>query len=375
MAVLSKLEVPEVVDKRMDAVRELVHTARVVGIRPLIRLWQAHRWGWQGILAGFYTTRTMQALFNVGFFDEVETRGSVNVARFAAERGLDEQILQALCDSLYALRILKRGGEGYVLDRKGKVLAETARGWFDISYGYEEMWHNLEGLLTKQKAYGEDFYRRSAYVARGSGDVEKWLYFPIAIDLIAQQGYRRVLDLGCGDGTFLRHVVRTRPDMTGYGVDIAPEAIEEGKRAAEAAGLQDRVHLFVHDINNVEGLPPALRDVQIATIFFILHELRHMGRDTVVEFLRNYRRLFPGVPLIVFEVNKPTPDERRKRPGMAVHYILYHELAHQKLVSRDEWTELFREAGFSSIEEKPLNFARTTIFTLRDDVAEARSPA
>ena len=50
--------------------RELLRTARVVGLRPMWRLFRAHHLGWIGTIRGFYTTRMMQALFNVGFFDD-----------------------------------------------------------------------------------------------------------------------------------------------------------------------------------------------------------------------------------------------------------------------------------------------------------------
>jgi len=53
-----------------------------------------------------------------------------------------------------------------------------------------------------------------------------------------------------------------------------------------------------------------------------------------------WEAIFPGVPLIVFEVVRPTPEEIRKRPGMGVYYFLYHDLTHQKPVSREEWKEL-----------------------------------
>jgi hypothetical protein len=75
--------------------------------------------------------------------------------------------------------------------------------------------------------------------------------------------------------------------------------------------------------------------------------------------------LFPNVPLVVFEAIRPSLDEMRQRPGLSVHYFLYHDLTHQKPVSRDEWKRLFHQAGFQNVEERWLRFARTSIFTCR----------
>ena len=80
--------------------------------------------------------------------------------------------------------------------------------------------------------------------------------------------------------------------------------------------------------------------------------------------MQGFRKAFPGVPLVVFEVVRPTPEELRKRPGMAVQYVMQHDLTHQKLVGREEWRALFAKAGFSKVEERHLAFSRTAMFTV-----------
>lgn len=344
---------------------ELLKTIQVVGLQRMLKLFRAYRLGWQGIISGFYTTRTMQALFNVGFLDELQERGTVNVQSFAQSNNLDASILRSLCDSLFALSILKKDGSDYALDSKGRILVEVARGWFDGVYGYEGVFHHLEALLRKEKEYGRDVKRRSDFVARGSGEMEKWIYFPLAINVINKGGFKKVLDLGCGEATFLRDLCENNDQVPGYGIDIAPEAIADGRERVKEAGLQDRIHLFVEDITRLEQVPEPLQGIDIATTFFVFHEILYAGADRVVELLQSFRAIFPGVPLIVFEVIRPTPEEMRKRPGMAVHYFLQHDLTHQRPVSREEWKTLFRTAGFISIEETYLGFARTAMFTLR----------
>ena len=45
--------------------------------------------------------------------------------------------------------------------------------------------------------------------------------------------------------------------MTGYGVDIAPEAIADGQAKVQQAGLPERLHLTVGDMATLDKVPEA----------------------------------------------------------------------------------------------------------------------
>ena len=344
---------------------EFLTTMRVVGWRRMWHLWRGYRLGWIQTIAPFYTTRTLQTLFNVGFFDELQRHGTVDVARFADAHRLDEHILQSLVDSLYALRILDKQGTSYVLDDKGRLLVDVARGWLVGVYGYEGIYHSLEALLRKEMVYGRDIHRRDDFVARGRGHIDNWVFFPLAIELLTRRNCRRVMDVGCGDGTFLRHLCAANPSIRGVGIEISPDAIADGEELVRQAGLQERIQFAVIDISALERRPPELEDVDAVTVFFLLHEILYQGKDVLLQLLRTYRTLFPGVPMTVFEVDRATPEEMRRRPGMSIQYNLQHDLTHQKLVDSSTWHALFHEAGFTAIEERNLTFARTLIFTVQ----------
>ncbi|MFD7099637.1 SAM-dependent methyltransferase [Streptomyces xanthophaeus] len=60
-------------------------------------------------------------------------------------------------------------------------------------------------------------------------------------------GDARVLDLGCGSGSWLIRAHTARPGLRADGVDNAAEAIAAATRAANAAGLGDRIAFHARD--------------------------------------------------------------------------------------------------------------------------------
>lgn len=344
---------------------ETIRLLRLFGPLHMLRMARAYRQGWNNLLRGALETRALQTLLNVGLLDEMVNSGSAEVAEFARLHNLDETILRGLCEALFSVGMFERNGDRFSLNAKGKLLMDKFRGWLELSYGYEEVFHRLEPLLRKEIVYGKDLYRRPDFVAKGSGEMENHFYFPLANQIIVEKGFRNVLDLGCGDGTFLRRLCQLNKQVTCFGIDLAPQAIADGKRLANQEGLQDRVNLYTADISGITELSGPLKQVDAATTFFVLHELMYDGERRVIDFLKDFRRIFPKIPLIVFEPIRPTPEEARARPGVGIYYFLFHDLSHQKTAGREQWMKVFRAAGFTSIQERYLGVARTAIFQLQ----------
>jgi SAM-dependent methyltransferase len=309
-------------------------------------------------LRGYYATRAITALLNVGFLEEVARQGRVNLPAFAEAQSLDLRILRLLCDYLYGLKILNRAGEEYTFDAEGELIYESLAGAYHVVYAYEDMIHNLEPLLRREKTYGVDVRRRPEAMVRGSGSIGRLLAFPMMSDAVRRHRFQRVLDLGCGDASFLIYLCQHNPDLHGCGLDIEHEAIALSRQRLEEHNLQSRVELVEGDIFEIGALAPRLPAIDVATSVYVLHEFQ----DRIVEVLTRFRATFPGLPLLMCEVIRHTPEELRQRPGNILEIQLFHELSNQHLFTLAEWRRMFEEAGFANIDETYLQVARTCIY-------------
>jgi SAM-dependent methyltransferase len=350
-------------------VNSILDVSRVLGWKTLLQLRKARLVGWEAFIAPHFVTRMIQTLFNVGLMDELRRQDTVDVLAFAAERDLDGPTLVALCEALHARHILvRKSASAFALDETGRFMAEEpmVRGWFELTYGYENVLYHMEDIVRKKMRYGADgLVRDGSYVATGSGLASMRFYFPYVIHLMRQKSLKRVLDIGCGDGTFLRLLHETDPRIEGVGVDLSPAAVATGNKQLAAAGLADKIKLHACDAMHLERVAEHLKGVDGATTFFVLHELCDQDQNPKAKaFLTKFREVLPGVPFSVVETIRPTPDEMRERPGPAIEYFLFHDLSGQKPIGREDWKRLFASSGFANIEENYIDFARTSVFTV-----------
>ena len=324
-----------------------------------------------------FLAREIQTLLNVGLLDAMQA-GPVRIETFAEQNGLDARLLKGICEALHSRRILRRSDAGWSLDEKGRFLVDTniARGWFDLAYGYENVLYNMEGLLRKQIVYGKDLVRDGRFVAVGSGLASLDFYFPLVCNLIQRAGYRKVLDIGCGDGTFLRYMCKRLPNVQGVGLDLSPAAVAAGNESLARENLSGRIRLHAGDAMEIEKVKDKLEGVDAATTFFVLHELcDNNGNARVLKFLNAFRQALPKVPFHIIEAVRPSADEMRERPGPAVEYFLFHDLSGQMPIGREDWKHLYRKSGFERIDEDYIGFARTSIYTLHaSNGASPRKP-
>ncbi|MEO8662082.1 MAG: methyltransferase domain-containing protein [Bryobacteraceae bacterium] len=343
---------------------ELLKAIRLMGPTHMVKLGRAYKTGWDEMIRGYVATQAVHAILSVGLLDELQKKESVDIPEFARERKLELPILLPVCEALYSMGILDRSGHHYKLADRSASTIEVLRGWLEISFGYAEVFNDLEKMIKGERVYAKDFYRKSDWVATGSGEMEHWLFFPMVNDILKARNAARVVDLGCGDATFLRELCGINADVHCFGIDLAATAIEEGQRRNEAAGLANRITLQTGNICDVDAIPASFKTAQAATIFFILHEILYQGEQALIDFLKGFQRSFPGVPLIAFEAVRPTAEEMREHQGIAIYYYLYHELTQQKPVSRERWKSLFHQAGFTNVEERFLSFSHSAVYTL-----------
>ncbi|MEK8226808.1 class I SAM-dependent methyltransferase [Oerskovia sp. M15] len=156
-------------------------------------------------------------------------------------------------------------------------------------------------------------------------------------------GRRSVLDLGCGDGTWLLRALQMHPDLTAVGVDHSDAGFDDTRARATAAGVADRLTLHRSDARDYASPAPvdAVLSIGAAYAFGGLEPTlsacrEHLGDDGVLLLADCFWSRTPDQDLL--DDLGITTDEYGDLPG-TIETVTRHGWVpvHGHVSSLEEW--------------------------------------
>jgi SAM-dependent methyltransferase len=238
----------------------------------------------------------------------------------------------------------------FALTPRGEAICREVGYLVWLQGGYGHVLANLGAFSTGALTYGADVTRAGRWVATGSALIGRDDVAPHATSVLERIQFSHVVDLGCGNARFLIAAAQ-RFGVTGFGIDLAPEACADATEAIAQAGLTGRVSVRCGDAGDLSAIPE-LREADLVVAFFLLHEIFEHGREALVSYLRTLAATMPaGAHMLVAEVQPASgaPDERW-RP----EFTLLHAVMRQQLLTAQGWHEAFEASGWQRREVREL---------------------
>lgn len=274
--------------------------------------------------------RTQGALFlNIAYIGVVNhlleglaELGQASASELADKTGMDSAYVLRWCDSAYAFELLDDvGGDKFTLAELGKMfLPDTPGSLMPFAVNAVLGAHMAERaaeLMPTGERPGERVLAERKTVLPWFGPMLEGMFGPfLENEIIANvPAYQEVdarqglaVDLGCGNGWYLRRLAKRLPNLRAIGLDGFDENIRQASELAGKEGTADRVSFKVGDINHfgidekadLIAMNRALHHVwdQKENVFRIMKE--HLKDDGVV---------------IIWEPNWPQERSLLREPG------------------------------------------------------------
>ncbi|MGW4566102.1 2-ketoarginine methyltransferase [Streptomyces sp. NPDC004561] len=301
----------------------------------------------------FFLAQALHHAMHEGLFADLEEHPGSTAEAVAERLELDAYRVGGL------LRYLRNEGytvleDGWSLSAKAKEV-RTFAPWYEMLVGgYAPSMDQLGEVLRDGSRYAS---RNTTKVGEGSCGIGAYDALPLVeklLDPAAADRPETIVDLGCGDGSFLMDLLVAQTDLKGLGVEPHEGSIVLGKRRRAELGLEDRMQIVQGGAQDALGLdlPENGRGICFMTAFVLQELMQQQGEEAVEELLATTFERYPEARWLVVEM-----DHQPLAPVMGSHglaltfynpYFLIHTVTEQRLETREWWDRLFERLGLTA---------------------------
>lgn len=187
-----------------------------------------------------------------------ELRDPATASELAERRGwADPSLVEAALHSFATHGLVEeRAGRWRTAGRGRRILDDviTSAAYEAFSTYHTGLYRDLDNMLVSGGGR-RDVEDEGELVARLSRFMDEFVFAELD-RLVAERRPRRLLDVGCGTGAHLRHVLGTTPGATAVGVEADPGAAALARSAVAAEHLGHRAEIVQADISTFLGEHP-----------------------------------------------------------------------------------------------------------------------
>jgi ubiquinone/menaquinone biosynthesis C-methylase UbiE len=306
------------------------------------------------LLRGQAACQTIAALAETGIADPMLGE-SFSVEDFTVVR--NPQVLRSLFKYLRSLDLLEPLNEDgrYRLTKAGRTVFKRA-GAFLLLSSYNPYFVNLGNLLMGEEISPTVDRRRNVL---GSGSLHSRKFFPCVWEELGNNPPAVLIDLGCGDGTFLELACREWPNVTVVASDMSQMAVQYSLARLEKIERPAGAGI-VENAGSVESwvsqLPEALKSSSpcVVSIWFVAHEFSDGNPETILDFFRRVRSSLPSAHIVLAEIVAIPPNVLAANHDASImpEFLFFHELSNQGVLGWETWQRILRQIPYELSAER-----------------------
>lgn len=298
------------------------------------------------LMRGFYSLPILLNLHKSGILQKFSFNKYISINKIKVKNKFFlEKILNYIC----RLNLLERKKNAYKFTKLGLTLSKRI-GTFYILNSYSKIPLNFIDNLYKNNNFRSWCERKDNIL--GSGLMHEKKFFVPAIKLSHIEKRNIVLDIGCGNGTFLNLAKKRNSKIKALGCDLSNKSVSQTKQ-----NLVPRSKNFIFRANgsNINFIKNKLDKKKIylnknslISMWFLLHEISNNSKNTLIKYLSKVRNNFPNTPILIGEISSLTDKQVKTHSNISIlpEFKLFHELSGQGLLSELDYFEIFNKSSY-----------------------------
>lgn len=311
-----------------------------------------------------------------GLLAALADQGPLSADALAGAAGMDAGYVRRWCDAAFAFGLLDEASPGlFTPSELGSAfrpdVPDTLMPFAVQSVLSAHMSERATALMRTGERPGEAVLAERETILPWFGPMLEHQFGPLLEREILPHlpAYRQVaerqglaVDLGCGNGWYLRALCRHFPQLRGLGLDGFAENIEQAARLADQAGLGERLRFDRGDIYEFHLDEPA----DLVAMNRALHHVWD-EKEKVFAILRD--ALKPGGVAVIWE--PAWPEQRQELRDPARRAVAFQNLGEHiqgnHFLRPEEIAEQFRAVGMQPEIHRFANGREAVVTGRRDD--------
>lgn len=259
--------------------------------------------------------------------------------------------LKYIFDYMVRLGIFSEKENRYKITSEGRKMLKRV-GTMYILNSYNKITTNFNYNLNN-KINSKNLCERKDNII-GSGLIHVKKFFEPSLEMINLKNVKTILDIGCGDGTFLNTVKKSNSQINLLGCDLSKESVKQTKKKLKFQNRSKNIFRVnganILEIKNKAKLSKYTIDQNsIISLWFLLHEISQNRPSVIIEYLKKMRKNFPKTPLLIGEISKMDNEtvKSQKEVSIMPEFMLFHELSSQGLLSENQYLNIFQKSSYN----------------------------
>lgn len=218
-------------------------------------------------------------------------------------------------------------------------------GSFLILHSYKSYVNDLDKTLIKNIKLNKKCDREENII--GSGSIHKKKFFPKAFEIINKKDIGLIVDIGCGNGNFLKEINKKFKNIPIIASDFSSLAVDEAKDNLKHLKCEKK--FFTCDAFDVRKWSSEINKFKLKkgkkiliSLWFILHEISKGKPENIITFFKNLKKYLPNAQILIGEIIKIPPDVLKENIDISImpEFLFFHELSNQGVLKYSDFKKI-----------------------------------